>query len=102
VIGDGPSFREWRVSAELLGVPAAAKLKHLFGTKARSPATEQPPGTRELSIATRVVRHTSRTDYLEPNVDVTARSVRVGTDLLVRFLGERGELALGQAPILDM
>ena len=76
----------------------AAKLKHLFGTKARSPATEHPPAINREAGS----RHMSRTDCLEGNVDVTARGMRIGADFLVRFFGECGELALGKAPVLNM
>ena len=82
-VGDGASFLEWLVSAELLDGPAAAKLKHLFGTKARSPATEHPRAINRNAGS----RHTSRTDCLEGNVDVTARGVRIRADFLVRFFG---------------
>jgi transaldolase len=40
-------------------------------------------------------------DHLELHVDVAARGVRIGADLLVRFPGERGEVGLGQRLVLD-
>src|SRR5207247_9106921 len=40
-------------------------------------------------------------DHLEGDIHVAARGVRVGADLFVRFPGERGELGLRNAPVLD-
>src|SRR5437879_13632656 len=42
-----------------------------------------------------------RSGNLELDGDVVARRVRVRADLLVRLAGERGELGLGQAPVLQ-
>src|SRR5437660_2198154 len=41
-----------------------------------------------------------RSGNLELDGDVVARRVRIRADLLVRLAGERGELGMGQAPVL--
>jgi hypothetical protein len=41
-------------------------------------------------------------DHLERDVDVAARRMRVGTDFLVCFPHERGEIGLSNALILDV
>src|SRR5207302_2910232 len=74
---------------------------HLVMAMAAVFRTDRPPGPAGRWLIERLKSKSLTADHLEGDIHVAARGVRVGADLFVRFPGERGELGLRDAPVLD-
>src|SRR5207302_2968720 len=74
---------------------------HLVMAMAAVFRTDRPPGPAGRWLIERLKSKSLTADHLEGDIHVAARGVRVGADLFVRFPGERGELGLRNAPVLD-